>query len=184
MIEKLIKNIAQHLDENKVPYMIIGGQAVLLYGSVRLTRDIDITLGIDTDKFQLIEKACRKLGLKILPENPEDFAGDTKVLPTEESKSRIRVDFIFSFTPYEAQAIKRAKKVPMNDYPVKFASCEDVIVHKMLAARAVDIEDVKNMLIKNKNSIDLKYIERWLLEFGRISEHEGILESFNSLLKQ
>ncbi len=42
MITALIKRIAQYLDENKVPYMIIGGQAVLLYGTPRLTRDIDL----------------------------------------------------------------------------------------------------------------------------------------------
>jgi len=184
MIEKLIKKIAQRLDEEKVPYMIIGGQAVLLYGTPRLTRDIDITLGVDTDKFQLIEGICKKLGFKILPENPEDFTRETKVLPAEELKLRIRVDFIFSFTPYEAQAIKRTKEIVMNGYPVKFASCEDVIIHKMFAGRAVDEEDVKNILIKNKNSIDVKYIRKWLSEFSRISEHKGILGRFNSLLKQ
>jgi len=183
VIEKLIKKIAQRLDKDGIPYMIIGGQAVLLYGTPRLTRDIDITLGIDTDKFLLIEGICRELGLKILPENPEDFARETKVLPAEESKLRIRVDFIFSFTPYEAQAIKRTKKVLMNDYPVKFASCGDVVIHKMLAARAVDEEDVRNILIKNKSSVDIKYIKRWLSEFGKLSEHKGILEKFNSLLK-
>ena len=184
MIEKLIKNIAQRLDKDEIPYMIIGGQAVLLYGTPRLTRDIDITLGVDTDKFLLIEGICRKLGLKILPENPEDFASQTKVLPAEDLKSRIRVDFIFSFTEYEAQAIKRTKKVLMNGYLVKFASCEDVIIHKMIAARAVDEEDVKNILIKNKNSIDFKYIKRWLSEFSKLSEHKGMLGKFDSLLKQ
>ncbi len=71
MIEKLIKKIARHLDDAKIPYMIIGGQAVLLYGTPRLTRDIDITVGVDTDKFQLIEKICKKSGLKMLPEIPE-----------------------------------------------------------------------------------------------------------------
>lgn len=130
MIEELLKKIAQCLDEDKIPYMIIDGQAVLLYGTPRLTRDIDITLGVDTDKFLLIEHVCGKLKLKILPEAPEDFSGETKVLPAEEIKSRIRADFIFSFTPYEEQAIKGTKEVLMNDYPVKFASCEDVIIQK------------------------------------------------------
>ena len=86
MIEELIKKIAQCLDEDNIPYMIIGGQAVLLYGTPRLTRDIGITLGIDTDKFLLVENICRKLGLKILPEDPENFARETKVLPAEETK--------------------------------------------------------------------------------------------------
>lgn len=66
---------------------------------------------------------------------------------------------------------------------MKFALCEDVIIHKMAAARAVDAEDVKSILIKNKDSINLEYITGWLLELSKISEHEGILEGFNSLLK-
>jgi len=184
MIEELFKKIAQCLDENEIPYMVIGGQAVLLYGTPRLTRDIDITLGVDTDKFLPVERICNQLGLRILPENPQDFAAETKVLPAEEPNSRIRVDFIFSFTPYETQAINRTKEVLMDGYPVRFASCEDVIIHKMIAARAVDEEDVKNILIKNRDTIDFEYINKWLSEFREIPEHKGILENFDSLLKQ
>lgn len=183
MIEKLIKKISLNLDKDKIPYMIIGGQAVLLYGTPRLTRDIDITLGIDTDKFSLIEKICKNLGLKILSKNPEDFARDTKVLPAEETKLKIRVDFIFSSTFYEKQALKRIKKVLMGGYPVKFASCEDLIIHKMFAGRAIDEEDVKNIIIKNKSEIDFKYIKKWLLEFNKISDQKGIARRFNRLLK-
>lgn len=49
MIEELLVTVAQELDKEEIPYMIIGGQAVLVYGIPRLTRDIDITLGLDTD---------------------------------------------------------------------------------------------------------------------------------------
>ena len=184
MIEKLIKKTARHLDRQKIPYMIIGGQAVLLYGRPRLTRDIDITLGVDTDKYELIERVCKKLKLRILVENPQDFAQDTKVLPTEEPDSKVRIDFIFSFTPYEAQAIKNARQVLIDDYPVRFASCEDIIIHKMVAGRAIDEEDVKSILPKNKDTINFVYIDKWLSEFSKIAEHEGILVRFNSLLKR
>lgn len=184
MIEKLIRRTAQRLDRQKVPYMIIGGQAVLLYGRPRLTRDIDITLGVDTDRLASIESVCRELGLRILVENSRDFARDTKVLPTEEPDSRVRVDFIFSFTPYEAQAIKNAKDVLMDDYTVKFASCEDVVIHKMVAGRAIDEEDVKSILAKNRDTIDLDYIEKWLSEFAKIAEHERISAKFNDLLRE
>jgi hypothetical protein len=46
VLEKLIRKVAERLDADKIPYMVIGGQAVLAYGRPRLTRDIDITLGI------------------------------------------------------------------------------------------------------------------------------------------
>jgi len=184
VLEKLIRKIAERLDADKIPYMVIGGQAVLVYGRPRLTRDIDITLGIDADDFALVEKACKKLKLRMLPEKPEDFARETRVLPAEEKKSGIRVDFVFSFSEYERQSLKRAKRVNISNYPVKVASCEDVIIHKMVAGRAIDEEDVKSILIKNKDSIDLKYVKRWLSQFNKISEHKEILERFNSLLKK
>lgn len=184
MIEELLKKLAQSLDEACIPYMIIGGQAVLVYGRPRLTRDIDLTLGVDSDEYASVEKVCERLGLKILPENPEDFAKETKVLPAEDAESRMRVDFIFSFTLYEAQAIERARDVPMAGYPVRFASCEDVIVHKMIAARAIDEEDVKGMLIKNGQSVDLGYIKGWLADFSKIPEYSEALEKFNRLLDE
>jgi len=182
MVEELITKIARRLDEDEIPYMIIGGQAVLVYGRPRLTRDIDITLGIDTDGFVLVENACRKLGLKMLPSEPKDFAGETNVLPAEEPELRVRVDFVFSFSEYERQALKRTTQITMNDYPVKFASCEDVIIHKMVAGRAIDEEDVKGMLIKNGQSVNLGYIKKWLEEFSKIPDHSEILENFNRLL--
>ena len=49
MFEKLLKRLAAALESEKIPYMIIGGQAVLLYGEPRLTRDIDVTLGLGTE---------------------------------------------------------------------------------------------------------------------------------------
>jgi hypothetical protein len=50
MFTELLERLAHAFDEARLPYMIIGGQAVLLYGEPRLTRDIDITLGVDIDR--------------------------------------------------------------------------------------------------------------------------------------
>lgn len=55
MIEKLINAIAEQLSKRRIDYMVIGGQAVLIYGRPRLTRDIDITLSIDTDQFDRLD---------------------------------------------------------------------------------------------------------------------------------
>ena len=184
MITALIKRIARQLDAGRIPYMIIGGQAVLLYGRPRLTRDIDITLGLDTDQFSRVEEVCANLDLKPLAENPHDFATKTKVLPAEAQDSKVRVDFIFSFTPYETQAIERANEVLLEDCPVKFASCEDVIIHKLVAGRPVDQEDVRHLLAKNRDAIDPSYLKHWLLEFSHLPGHEQILSDFEVLSDQ
>ena len=47
--------------------MIIGGQAVLIYGEPRLTRDIDITLGVNIDNLGTIAGIVAELGLNQFP---------------------------------------------------------------------------------------------------------------------
>jgi len=126
VITTLIKRIARQLDASGIAYMIIGGQAVLLYGRPRLTRDIDITLGVDTDQFAQVAQVCKDVGIELLPEDPSDFATKTNVLPAEEPQSKIRVDFIFSFTPYEAQAIERGNEVLLEDCTVRFANAPSI----------------------------------------------------------
>lgn len=182
MFEKLIVKVASSLKKHEIPYMIIGGQAVLLYGTPRLTRDIDITLGISIDKLSLAGEAVRDSGLKIIPENIEDFVEKTFVLPAKDEKTGLRVDFIFSYTPYERQAIERASDVTVSGVKVKFATVEDIITHKIFSGRAQDIEDVRAILIKNPDC-DISYVKKWLKEFDKAYGDRKFSKIFEGILK-
>ena len=144
--------------------MIIGGQAVLYYGEPRFTKDIDITLGADTETLEKVLFLTAKLDLNLLVKEVEDFVKKTMVLPTQDRSTGIRVDFIFSHSLYERQAIDRARNVSFGQILVKVASLEDVVIHKIVAGRARDIEDVKSMLLKNPD-YDKGYIAHWLNMF-------------------
>jgi hypothetical protein len=163
--------------------MIIGGQAVLLYGTPRMTKDIDITLGVDVGQLEITVEVTRRVGLEIIPESFEAFARNTCVLPTKDRSTGIRVDFIFSFTPYERQAISRAKPVLLRGSAVMFASAEDVIVHKIFAGRPRDIEDVRSIIIKNPD-LDCGYTRKWLREFDLSMESSDFARQFDDLLKE
>lgn len=180
MFSRLIENIAAKLNKSGLPYMVIGGQAVLLYGEPRLTRDIDITLGVGVGELKQVMDLVGELKLKVLVENPSKFVEEFMVLPVIDTESSIKVDFIFSFTPYEAQAIKRVKKIKFGREKVNFASIEDTIIHKIFAARPRDLEDVKNILLKNTD-YDIVYIEKWLSDFDK-SLNENCLERFKKIL--
>jgi hypothetical protein len=161
--------------------MIIGGQAVLLHGQPRMTKDIDITLGVDTKDLDKVVKAVAAIGLEIIPDPFESFVERTFVLPARHQESGIRVDFIFSFIPYERQAIDRAKTVLLKGEPVMFASVEDVIVHKCFAGRPRDLEDARSIIIKNPD-FDQAYVRRWLKELESSPERAGISRAFEDLI--
>jgi len=182
MFEKILSKIGAVLKKHNIPYMIIGGQAVLLYGEPRLTRDIDITLGVNTEYVDELLKVIRELSLKPIPENIKLFVQQTMVLPALEETTGIRVDFIFSFTTYEIEAIKRARKITIMGQEVCFASPEDVIIHKIFAGRPRDIEDVRSIILKNSD-MDIQYLRRWLKEFDKSSDKKDFLKTFEEVLK-
>ena len=183
MFESLLSRISVCLEKRQLPYMIIGGQAVLLYGEPRLTRDIDITLGVNIDQFKVLLSVIQELSLKPIPPDIETFVKQTMVLPALEASTGIRVDFIFSFTPYETTAIKRAKKVVVMGHEVSFASPEDIIIHKIFAGRPRDLEDVKSILIKNP-AINTQLIRDQLKEFDVSMEKNNFQKIFEEILKE
>lgn len=178
MFETLLKKVVRELTKSDIPYMVTGGQAVLIYGEPRLTRDIDITVGLGTDGLEKVISVVKRSGLKVLVENVAEFVNKTMVLPVMDEGSGIRVDFTFSFSLYERQAIERAKVVKIGKVPIRFASLEDLIIHKTIAGRARDIEDIKSILLKNPH-YDSQYISRWLTEFDN-----SLNENFHEVLKR
>ncbi len=137
--------------------MLIGGQAVLLHGRPRLTEDIDITLGVDPGRLPVVREVCSALGLELLPDMVEEFVRDTFVLPVHDVDTGIRVDFIFSTTPYERQAIERAVIVELGVEPVPFASAEDLVIHKLFAGRTRDLEDVATVILRQRSGLQGRF---------------------------
>lgn len=164
MFEALLSLIARVLDTHRIPYMLVGGQAVLFYGEARLTADVDVTLGLGPGDLAIVLDAAKAAGLQARVASPEDFVKQNLVLPCEQlSSARIRVDFIFSLTPFERQAIERARVVTLEGTAVRYATAEDLTILKVLAGRPRDLEDVRSILLKQPQ-IDVAYIRRWLRE--------------------
>lgn len=167
MLSELLERVASGLQSRSIPYMVIGGQAVLVYGEPRMTRDIDVTLGVGPEHLGQIEEFVSSLDLKILRPSHAEFVRDRMVLPCGDPESGFRVDFIFSFTPFERQAIEHARAIRIGTTDVHFASPEDLIIHKMVAGRPRDEEDVRGILLKTPG-IDFAYVEGWLRQFDEV----------------
>ncbi len=180
MFQTLLVKLAKAFDSQRIPYIVIGGQAVLLYGEPRLTRDIDITLGIDNSTASQIVDLAKTIQLYPAVDDVDQFVKRSNVLPLYDHDTKIRVDLIFSFLEYERQAMERANPVMLEDYPVKYASMEDVIIHKIFAGRPRDIEDAKSILQRNPD-FDRTFIELWLHELS-ISIDKNLVKEFHSIL--
>lgn len=164
-----LAELAAALDRSGVTYMVIGGQAVLVYGEPRMTRDLDITLGVGPSRLKEILALVAELGWRPLVADPAGFVRRTWVLPCEQPGGGLRLDLMFSSSPYEQTALARARVLDLDGQPVRFAAPEDLILHKLFAARPRDLEDVAGILRK-PTALDLDYLRVWLTEFDRGGE--------------
>ncbi len=163
MFTELIIRLAGALDAHGIPYMLIGGQAVLVHGEPRMTRDVDVTLGVDIDRLDAVLRAVGAAQLTPLVD-PATFVKETNVLPCAGGDSGIRVDLIFSFSPFERQAIDRAVSRRLGSLDVRFISVEDLIIQKLVAGRPRDLDDAANVLLKNPG-LNRTHVEQWLGQF-------------------
>jgi len=159
----LLARIGTTLEAGGIPYMVIGGYAAILYGEPRLTRDIDITVGLGPDQLERLLDVVREADL-VPAQGAEELARRNYVLPCSDPTTQLDVDVILAVSAYEQEAMARARTVVVGGAGVRFASPEDVLIHKIVAGRPRDIEDARAILAKMPD-LDRHYIVRWLREF-------------------
>ena len=153
--------------------------AALVHGEPRLTKDVDLTVGVGLDGLYDLIGIVDSVGWSPLAD-PDEFTRKTMVLPCRVPGSPLRVDLILADSPYEAEALIRARELgATRDDGIRYATAEDVIVHKLIAGRPRDLEDARSILLK-QSSLDRAWIRRWLAAYATLSG-EPLVDRFERL---
>ena len=59
-----IEDILRSLEQEKVKYAVVGGVAVVIYGYVRFTKDIDLVIDFTKENIERFAKAMERLNFK------------------------------------------------------------------------------------------------------------------------
>jgi len=165
-INQILAELAHGLARLSISYAVMGGQAVLLHGEPRMTRDIDLTLGVDTTRLPDLLRLAEESGWRVLVANPEEFVTRHLVLPCEDAGSGVRLDLIFGLSPFERGAIARAQAVEIEGAPVRFVTVEDLLIMKLVAGRPRDLEDARG-LVRKHPGFERAYVLGWLEQYDR-----------------
>lgn len=176
-------DVCKFLEDHHVPYAVLGGLALQHWGEPRTTQDVDIVVllpsGQEDDVLQAILQRFQPRMADAL-----SFAKQYRVLLVRTS-SDVPVDIALGIPGYEEQALQRSTKVSFNGLPpISILSAEDLIIHKCVAGRPRDIEDVERVLLRQRVNLDLRYIREWLREFAEIVEAHDPRAIFADALKK
>ena len=175
-----MKRVIDFLNEHNIPYMLIGGLTISIWGEMRVTNDVDFKVSIDMPLSDF-----RKLVLEHFP------ARSTNIPPHKLSphvihfwvSPNVAADILVSIFDYEKESIKRAVNAEVLGVPVRICTAEDFIIHKAIANRWKDWGDVESILIRQRGKLDVAYIRNWLTQFAEALENPEILSRFEELYK-
>jgi predicted nucleotidyltransferase len=74
--------------------------------------------------------------------------------------------------------------VEMAGVSVPFASAEDLIIHKLFAGRATDLEDAATVVRRKGRDLDWDYLEKWVQQFAEVPGRESLPERLAGLRDQ
>jgi hypothetical protein len=171
------------IQENRWDFCFIGGLAVLRWGEIRMTQDIDICLlcGFGNEK-SYIDELAGSFQSRI--QDAESFAQANRVLLLYASNG-VSVDIALSGLDFEENMIKRASTFSFHPgCDLLTASAEDLIILKAFSDRSKDWMDIESIIAKQGKLLEQEYIVDQLTPLCEIKGNIDNIQKIQSLLKK
>lgn len=174
------KEIAEFFETNRWEYVFIGGLAVLRWGEIRTTADVDATL---LTRYQNEKKYIADILSRFAPRinDAEGFAMQNRVLLLKADNG-ISIDLSLAGLPFEEKMIERSSVYRFTEeYPIRTCSAEDLVVLKAFADRTKDWWDIESIFVRQKGELDITYIFNELIPLCEMKDDPQIVERLKVL---
>lgn len=179
--EQLLIALARTLERLKIPYLVTGGIAVVVWGRPRFTADIDIVVELRAEQAGRLARALKRIGREVYVD-AEEVAVAVRAggeFGFFDPRSGLRVDFwMLKDDAFDRERLHRRIRRRIAGVPVYFSSPEDLILMKLLwrkeSGSERQLEDVASIL-RMQRKLDLGYLRRWAKAQGTIATLDKLL---------
>jgi hypothetical protein len=156
-LEATLSDAVEFLENEGVPYALVGGLAASIRGQNRTTADVDMIIAVDVNRALALIDELSDSKFAPLFSGVHEVVQKAFILPIHHRETGVKVDLALGMSGFEQQAIKRASYVTIGDCQVMVLLAEDLVVMKVLAGRPQDDADVRGIMIAQKETLDWKY---------------------------
>ena len=171
------------IQEKEWRFCFIGGLAVIRWGEVRVTQDVDLSLlsGFGNEDIYVDSLLSR---FKSRISDAQEFALTNRVLLLIAS-NEVAVDISLAGLPFEQEMIERATLFSYApDCSLITCSPEDLVVLKAFANRGRDWLDIEGILVRQGSGLDFEYITDRLTPLCELKDAPEIIEKFHHLVNE
>ena len=180
-ITESLSVLASYFDQNSIPYVVVGGVSVIVFGRARMTLDIDIIVDhtqIDREHFitYLTENG--------FDANLLDLAGfdDHTHCSFFLKRGMFRIDMKGVYSLAEKESIEMALDAVFNGVKVKINHPINIILYKLLFGSEQDYEDALAVYTRMKDSIDHAHLKKRGVQLQLSSQLSDFLKKADELI--
>lgn len=174
-ILRSLQRLLKLFKSKSVSYMVIGGYALPFYGRIRTTIDLDLAVVIKGQEgFNKLRSWLTSNDFEVTvgsPQNPLIVILDRK--EKVEMELWLKPDGVV----FDAELLRRRQKVRLDSKVEAWViSPEDFIVNKLARPDrgVIDEQDVKSVLVRQRDKLDKEYLKRRAREAGVLTLLENI----------
>src|ERR671919_1337764 len=181
----LLRDLAGVLRSEGLRWYVFGAQAVVVHGFVRQTADVDVTVEIASERIGALLAALQSAGFKLrIEEGVDQFVARTRVLPLVHVKTRLPLDLVLAGPGPEQGFLDRAEEVEAGGTRFPVISAEDLVVVKILAGRSKDLDDVRGIVLRQFDTLDLKAVREQLRELEMLLDQADLLPRLEEIVER
>lgn len=181
--EKTLGALIKWLRSQEVPGLIIGGIAASILGRPRLTRDVDLLILLEEQRWQEFLNAGRRFGFVPRLDDALEFARRSRVFLLHHKPSDVDIDISLAALPFEEESIAQVRWTKIGTLSIPLPTPENLIIMKAIAHRPQDMADVKAVLDAHPK-VDLRRVRRWVKEFSSALDASDIVDDLEKLIRQ
>lgn len=163
--------------EQGLPWYLFGAQAAIVWGSPRLSADVEITAAIEPANVDSFIETMRRHGFDLTFSDP-DFLERSRVLLFVHRRTHMPLDVVLAGPGLEEEFQRRAISVDVDGTHIPVISPEDLVIAKILAGRPKDIEDVRSVVHERRASLDGERIRTILRDLEQALGQGDLLPVF------
>ncbi len=149
-----------------LPAAFIGGLAVIGWGEVRMTKDVDLLVDLRESSVAEVLAVAAECGYQWDDDEAAllEAGGFLRLEPVAGEK--IPLDLISADTEFHRSALGRAVTVHFMDLDIELATAEDLILMKLIAFRPQDTLDLDTVFERRAAELDRDYLRGWADKLG------------------
>jgi len=174
---KALSRLQEKLTDADIASVVIGGVAVSVWSRPRATYDVDFKVLLRREEAQRLVDA---LGQEYVPlqSDPAEALRRNGVLFVRD-ESGIRLDLQLADAGFDESAIQRGVEIELEpNLKARICTAEDLIIYKLISTRLQDQVDVENVVRRQGDQLDDRYILRWLRLLEKALDDSTLVQSF------